>query len=38
MATKKDTPKEHDRWANTGIKITKKPTPKNNPKKVKRAK
>ena len=28
MAKKKDTPKEHDRWANTGIKVTKKPSAK----------
>lgn len=35
MATKKDTPKNHDRWANTGIKVIKKPEQK---KKVKKGK
>lgn len=39
MAAKKDTPKDHDRWANTGIKITKKPTQKpTQNKKVKKGK
>lgn len=28
MATKKTTPKDYDRWGNTGIKVISKPKPK----------
>jgi len=28
MATKKTSPKDYDRWGNTGIKVLSKPTPK----------
>ena len=35
MATKKTSPKDYDRWGNTGIKIISKPKPKKPTKKGK---